>query len=188
MKQEERKILLAELSARLPYGVKCKIDGLETPVKLTGIEIETKDNVFLDFAHQNGNLQVYLSEAKPYLRPIFSMTEKEKIEYKEAIDSLLWTNELKFFNKYHFDYLDLISKGLAIEVTEENNPYKETTKDIKLNVTIGFTYDNEKYTEEELNALAREITQNALAMALDNELFVNQTTPQDTEWRNFHVD
>ena len=26
--------------------------------------------------------------------------------------------------KNHFDFLELIQKGLAIEVTEENNPYK----------------------------------------------------------------
>ena len=27
--------------------------------------------------------------------------------------------------KNHFDFMGLIPKGLAIEVTEENNPYKE---------------------------------------------------------------
>jgi hypothetical protein len=30
-----------------------------------------------------------------------------------------------WLNKHHFDYRGLIEKGLAIEVTEENNPYKE---------------------------------------------------------------
>lgn len=29
-----------------------------------------------------------------------------------------------WLNAHHFDYRDLIKKGLAIEVTKENNPYK----------------------------------------------------------------
>ena len=54
----------------------------------------------------------------PYLRPMSSMTEEEKDEYSKAIESLLWTNELDFFNKYHFDYRGLIPKGLALEAPE----------------------------------------------------------------------
>ena len=30
-----------------------------------------------------------------------------------------------WLNAHHFDYRGLIGKGLAIEVTEENNPYKQ---------------------------------------------------------------
>ena len=30
-----------------------------------------------------------------------------------------------WLNEHRFDYRGLIEKGLAIEVTEENNPYKE---------------------------------------------------------------
>lgn len=30
-----------------------------------------------------------------------------------------------WLNAHHFDYRGLIRKGLAIEVTEDNNPYKE---------------------------------------------------------------
>ena len=29
-----------------------------------------------------------------------------------------------WLNKYHFDYRGLIPKGLAIEVTKDNNPYE----------------------------------------------------------------
>jgi hypothetical protein len=31
---------------------------------------------------------------------------------------------MDWLNERHFDYRGLIEKGLAIEVTEENNPYK----------------------------------------------------------------
>jgi len=33
--------------------------------------------------------------------------------------------EITFLNAHYFDYRGLIEKGLAIAVTEENNPYKE---------------------------------------------------------------
>ena len=77
---------------------------------------------------------------KPYLRPMSSMTEEEKKEYRKTqitkwVKSVDCTNggyyehrdTLKTFdwlNAHHFDYRGLIDKGLAIEVTEENNPYK----------------------------------------------------------------
>jgi hypothetical protein len=32
-----------------------------------------------------------------------------------------------WLNAHHFDYRGLIEKGLAIEVTEENNPYVHRT-------------------------------------------------------------
>ena len=32
---------------------------------------------------------------------------------------------LDWLNAHHFDFRNLIEKGLAIAVTEENNPYKE---------------------------------------------------------------
>lgn len=33
------------------------------------------------------------------------------------------TDVQNFLLRYHFDFMGLISEGLAIEVTEENNPY-----------------------------------------------------------------
>ena len=42
-----------------------------------------------------------------------------KIYFHDTIESIDW------LNAHHFDYRNLIERGLAIEVTEENNPYKE---------------------------------------------------------------
>ena len=84
---------------------------------------------------------------KPYLRPMSSMTEEEDEERiqlgiwrssqtkgyevtridpdtSECYNSQAFQNALKFLLKNHFDIFGLIPKGLAIEVTEENNPYK----------------------------------------------------------------
>ena len=86
---------------------------------------------------------------KPYLRPLSSMTEEEKKELKflcdigpETLTDSSWVNgefglsiiyknkasirvdAFDWLNKKMFDYRGLIEKGLAIEVTENNNPYK----------------------------------------------------------------
>lgn len=42
----------------------------------------------------------------------------------DAFDGFELGDDVDWLNKNHFDYRDLIPKGLAIEVTEENNPYK----------------------------------------------------------------
>ena len=64
-----------------------------------------------------------ITEIKPYLRPMSSMTEEEKYEFNElptissSIQSLS-INEIDFLNAHHFDYRGLIEKGLALEASE----------------------------------------------------------------------
>lgn len=74
---------------------------------------------------------------KPYLRPMSSMTEEEEKEFngqmykaKPYSDGKSYNVyeviglDINYLNAHHFDYFGLIPKGLALEVTEENNPYK----------------------------------------------------------------
>ena len=110
--QENKKLLLQDLCARLPYGVKIT-DGLNV----------IKTDPFISIG-----VFVYDGKWKPYLRPMSSMTEKERKEYKHLVafsgspDGA--TNFTDWLNAHHFDHRGLIEKGLAIEVTEKNNPYK----------------------------------------------------------------
>lgn len=128
MTQEERHLLLIDLSARLPYNVKCRVvwddtsDKILTPVELFGFEMNV------------------ISEIKPYLRPMSSMTEDEKYEYNREFDADLriiadrikcrlingvsdntetglWKH-VDYLNEHHFDYRGLIPMGLALEATE----------------------------------------------------------------------
>lgn len=73
----------------------------------------------------------------PYLRPMSSMTEEEINEFILISDTvlslgnkksvcILSLEQMDWLNAHHFDYRGLIDKGLAIEVTDENNPYKLT--------------------------------------------------------------
>lgn len=40
-------------------------------------------------------------------------------------DPLTTSSYIDWLNAHHFDYRGLIKKGLAIEITEEDNPYKD---------------------------------------------------------------
>ena len=134
MTQKDKELLLKDLSTRLPYGVFCSM-GLDYPLPLQRLFINKLDGTLLDFYEDGKDYQVYLSEVKPYLRPMSSMTEEEKNDYlntfKKSIigtdeeDGRVWTvDSIDWLNTHRFDYRGLIERGLAIEVTEENNPYK----------------------------------------------------------------
>ena len=155
MKQENSKqLLLKDLSARLPYGVKIELTwwvmGEGTYINTT-LEPDHIDQLLND---EDGD-----TEIKPYLRPMSSMTEEEAKELSilcditgvlsikitdEYIDfevddgfssietKIIWFNDIissieifDWLNAHHFDYRNLIPMGLAIAVTKENNPYKE---------------------------------------------------------------
>lgn len=148
MTQENSKqLLLKDLSARLPYGVKIELTwwvmGEGTCIN-TALEPDHIEQLLND---EDGD-----TEIKPYLRPMSSMTEEEFNKLKEysglkydQLDLASFQNGtykcLDFYlsevpsgavirvfdwlNRYHFDYRDLIPMDLAIAVTKENNPYKE---------------------------------------------------------------
>lgn len=69
----------------------------------------------------------------PYLRPLSSMTEEEKVEYYDLQKKFLLSSHnpvtngfalYDWLNKKMFDFRGLIPKGLAIS-TEKFNPYKD---------------------------------------------------------------
>ena len=139
MTLEDRKLLLKDLSARLPYGIQAK--GMYEEEVDYNIPINHNETII---GHVDGiehlgfdDGEVYiviegipceLSDVCIYLRPMSSMTEEEKEELiknfwgshtaKDTFEELIW-----YLSK-HFDINELIPKGLAIEVTKENNPYK----------------------------------------------------------------
>ena len=149
MTKEEKQLLLKDLSARLTYGVICntpKGDGHLCSINQTifgneyGINIKATERDYF-----NDREEVI----KPYLRPMSSMTDEEKMEFIDATDGELRYSEvfdvikpmdesedycasfvsylkgIVWLDKKMFDYRGLIPLGLAIEVTEENNPYKD---------------------------------------------------------------
>ena len=73
---------------------------------------------------------IYSNEYKPYLFPLSSMTEEQKVIYGDLCYSIIQSlaknmqselNELiNWLNAHHFDYRGLIEKGLAIDATNLN--------------------------------------------------------------------
>ena len=111
MKQEEKQLLLADLCARLPYGV-------YVTYRINKDETE-RATIF------NGNYARDLMEGhsmwidfKPYLRPMSSMTEDEIYEWTHTwiMDNTI--EKYDWLNKKHFDYRGLIPMGLALEAPE----------------------------------------------------------------------
>ena len=133
MKQEYKELLLSYLSMALPYKIKVCLYEKETCI-LLGID---GYEVYLDVDSDSFRIE----SIKPYLRSMSSMTDEEKMEFDNfcVIDELVWkgnsdigyknqaiimSNAIIWLLKKHFDFLDLIPKGLALDASEENNPYK----------------------------------------------------------------
>jgi hypothetical protein len=139
MTQEQKEILLKDLCARLPYGVMLKHISTEKPFKLFSIKRDEyasykKDGVELavngiyydwyvnDTYH---DMELYI---KPYLFPLSSMTEEQRLEYAHILVmcsnlancQLLGMTVEDWFNKNHFDHRGLIPMGLAIDATGLN--------------------------------------------------------------------
>ena len=117
MTKEDKKLLLKDLCARLPYKVKVCLYEKETCI-LLGVD---GYEVYLDVDSDSFRIE----SIKPYLRPMSSMTEEEYKEWQyykntiaESCDERLEEriSELHdWFNKNMFDYRGLIPVGLAIE-------------------------------------------------------------------------
>ena len=147
MNQKDKELLLKDLAARLPYEVMLDIEyyDLQGDGKLKNRDVILS---YGNIGYCSGNTN-WVS-VKPYLRPMSSMTEEEKEELKCLFDAKNITNDsicfleggtleeyeaqipfsfcskfIDWLNAHRFDYSGLIEKGLAIEVTKENNPYKE---------------------------------------------------------------
>ena len=145
MTQEDKQLLLKDLCARLPYGVKILYNGWDsdggcefsTVETLIGIDDRFIYTLWRDEKDKHSIVEpLSITDYKPYLRPMSSMTEEEREEYHKLCDSYcdVYHNNIvsniyfdtvvsiDWLNSHHFDYRGLIEKGLAIETP--NNMYK----------------------------------------------------------------
>lgn len=129
MTQEERNLLIQDLCGRLPYGVIAKkeysfvfTNGTISKSK----KIEKLDLEDIEYLISGDDCVDVL---KPYLRPMSSMTEEEKKEYHKTFRAepygsgigYVYVESARSFDwldKHHFDYRELINKGLALNAQE----------------------------------------------------------------------
>lgn len=136
MIQENKEILIKDLCARLPYGVKVLFENKVFSIDYISavyeeIKLDIPDNYTLD-----------ISNVKPYLFPLSSMTREQLFDVQEIIgkneieieDGFLHIINsdrntityleilavLEWFYKNHFDIYGLIPMGLAIDATGLN--------------------------------------------------------------------
>ena len=135
MIQEDKKLLMQDLSARLLYKVICHI---EIHHKFTGY-VEKGDLPLNSISIKDAKCDfitcwgIDIDYVRPYLRPLSSMTEEEyeqyrkfsyygaagyrNNDYKEMVATPSF-EKMDFLNAHHFDYRGLIEKGLALEAPE----------------------------------------------------------------------
>ena len=115
MTQNEKDLLLKDLCTRLPYGVKVEYENEIFDVEHV---CPMYEEVKLDIPE---TWTVGVEEIKPYLFPLSSMTEEQRLEYYETFClSGDISGSVDFYNKYHLDYRGLIPIGLAYDATGLN--------------------------------------------------------------------
>lgn len=123
MEKDLKDILLKDLCARLPYGVKVQYENLIFDVEYV---CPMYEEVKLD---NHETWTICIDEVKPYLFPLSSMTEEQKEEYKQFLEdidgyaySIDCVPQIDWLNKNHFDYRSkgLLEEDLAIDATGLN--------------------------------------------------------------------
>ena len=126
---EEKELLLKDLCARLPYGVIIHLVEPNEDEELYCLNIPQEGLYTRSLEHNNVTTLSPIEDIKPYLRPMSSMTEEEREYYNNHLSGIITgidaANFMIWIYSNHLDIFHFIEKGLAIEVTEKNNPYKE---------------------------------------------------------------
>jgi hypothetical protein len=128
MEKIDRELLIKEISARLPYGVKAKVYGWdkekgEVEVPLRIYSINTDGYVYFETNDYDVNY-LNVDNCLLYLRPMYSMTEEEEVLFRCELpaiaktDAQLVTMRMELFLKGHLDFNHLIEKGLALEAPD----------------------------------------------------------------------
>ena len=130
MTQEEKELLLKDLCARLPYGVKFKITATSTKT-LRSIGIGRWGLILINLFYKKPEFYLINEfgrlEYKPYLRSMSSMTDEEKREYDQIrydpwhshYDEQISSKMIDWLNKKMFDHRGLIPMGLALEAPKD---------------------------------------------------------------------
>lgn len=145
MNEKEKDMLIKDICTRIPYNVvgKCEIDAsYDTPFdtiyqthKFDAVVYGLNEDLLLvtplikesdeqTFAEEEVDDGVSILDFKPYLFPMSSMTEEEKLMYEGLMigtDNISYILDvIDWLNAHHFDYRGLIEKGLAVDATGLN--------------------------------------------------------------------
>lgn len=130
--QEDKMLLIKDLSSRLPYAVHVQhISGVSGILHDISIfhKYDENDNIYDAICYtglfKDGD-SISIEHFKPYLFPLSSMTDEQKQEYQYITERWMYdssysiSDSIDWLNKNYFDYRGLIEKGLAIDATGLN--------------------------------------------------------------------
>lgn len=127
MTQKEKQLLLVDLSARLPYGIKVKVEYYDDAWNICSIN---PNGVTFVTKYTGYPIETNWEDCKPYLFPLSSMTEEQREEYCQLQQKVIYnskrvvnedvTEYINWCYKKHLDINGLIEKGLAIDCTNLN--------------------------------------------------------------------
>lgn len=147
MTNKDKQLLLQDLCARLPFGVRCSFGVDDAVYEVTGINPSACGASEIQATHVKSEINgdFTFSCCKPYLFPLSSMTEEQcydfycrfienEIDYDDFKEFYFENNAwhklltsiddcdsvVDWFNKNHFDYRNLINKNLARDATNLN--------------------------------------------------------------------
>ena len=120
--EEDKKLLSIDISARLPYNIKCQFtlkygdNGHKEGTYLATITtFDGKDWLEIEYNDTNGasgkpwlrDWSCSLDDIKPYLRPMSSMTEEESKEYRKT-QITKWVKSVDCTNGGYYEHRDTL--------------------------------------------------------------------------------
>ena len=184
MEQKDKELLLKDLCARLPYGVRVK--ELE-PIKELELYLTSIYHDTVQVETMTGGIMACSIEAiKPYLRPISSLTPEECNKLFEILDireddgDWLKINDINILRLFtengkdfyeiadaidylysiHVDFRDMIEKGLALEAPEGMYNKEESEKRSEIPIP--------KTVDEAIKTLAKIVSKEDRDYLLEN--------------------
>ena len=131
MTTKDKELLLKDLCARLPHGVKFEHTDKHTLCEILSITpIYDYGNVIYLADAINHPKKCSIDDVKPYLFPLSSMTEEQKEEYCQLQQRIIYnskgivnediTEYINWCYENHLDINGLIPKGLSLDATGLN--------------------------------------------------------------------
>ena len=118
--ENSNQLLLKDLCVRLPCHPRVKVWLKDGTTEEGTLDLEHNyGDVLRDAFYYNKIVKI-----KPYLRPMSSMTDEEKLMYEGLMigtDNISYMLDVvDWLNAHHFDYRGLIDKSLALDATGLN--------------------------------------------------------------------
>jgi len=133
MTEEDKKLLLKDLCARLPYDIIASVRGSDEEFQYFYILGVKDGKVWVKNDILRVDKFVDVEVVKPYLRPMSSMTDEEKAQVQMFMDIVTDENYgdgyspsawdamngfVQYCDLHHLDHRGLIVKGLALVAPE----------------------------------------------------------------------